>query len=304
MQLVLNGVLNLRANLAALPVLVPFAVRDVADAGQGHRLRKLRGERGESGVQTADQGAALLREAATRVGRVALNRLDGFVHLLRGVGVVVGSVVAAVLDARDGADADPEEVDGRVRQRVHVRVVRVHAENALERLELLPPRGRVSVALDDAARGVGQAVGVPLVLALVVGTLVLLQVDVLPGPVAEQRHVVARLLRGHGSRLGRGGRRRLVVVVMLLLMVVMLLLMVVMLLLVMMLLLLLLLLLGRRGASSRAGHRLERRRDVDENVAAVPVPQPLLAILRADQHRHARRAGVVRRELHDRLPVG
>ena len=65
------------------------------------------------------------------------------------------------------------------------------------------------------------------------------------------------------------------VVVMLLLMVVMLLLMVVMLLLVMMLLLLLLLL-GRRGASSRAGHRLERRRDVDENVAAVPVPQPLL----------------------------
>ena len=96
----------------------------------------------------------------------------------------------------------------------------------------------------------------------------------------------------------------LLLVVVMLLLVMMMLLLVVMLLLLVVMLLLLLLLLGRRGASSRASHRLERRRDIDENVAAVPVPQPLLAVLRPDQHRHAGRAGVVRRELHDCFPVG
>ena len=150
-------------------------------------------------------------------------------------------------------------------------MVCVHAENALERLELLPPREGESLSPSTMrARGVGQAVGVPLVLALVVGTLVLLQVDVLPGPVAEQRHVDRPTAPRAWEPAWAWGRRRLVVVVMLLLVVVMLLLVMMMLLLVVMLLLLvvmlllLLLLLGRRGASSRASHRLERRRDIDE----------------------------------------
>ena len=83
----------------------------------------------------------------------------------------------------------------------------------------------------------------------------LVQADVLPGPVAEQGHVVAGLL------YGRGWRRSRFLVMMLLLVVVMLLLVMVLLLVVMLLLVMLLrrLLLDRgRGAADRASHRLER----------------------------------------------
>ena len=54
-QLVLDRVLDLGANVAALPVFVPFAVRDVADAREGYGLGKLCGERGEARVKPAGE---------------------------------------------------------------------------------------------------------------------------------------------------------------------------------------------------------------------------------------------------------
>ena len=83
----------------------------------------------------------------------------------------------------------------------------------------------------------------------------LVQADVLPGPVAEQGHVVAGLL------YGRGWRRSRFLAVVVLLVVVVVLLMVMLLLVVVLLLVVLLrrLLLDRgRGAAARASHRLER----------------------------------------------
>eukprot|EP00982_Pelagococcus_subviridis_P014383 31323-Pelagococcus_subviridis.AAC.30 len=293
MQLVLDRVLDLRADVAALPVAVALSVRDVSNARQRNLLRKLRGERGQTRVQTPDE-----RPDVPVPGVVLLHALDALVHVLRRLRVVVRAVVPAVLDARDGADADPEEVDGAVSQRVHVHRARVvKAQDALQGLELLPPRRRVAVAFDDPPRRVREVVHVPLVVPVLVVLSVALELDGGAAPVGEERHVVAAVV----LRRGRGRRRRrallLVVVVLLLLrrrrrwrIVV------------------LLLRRRRRGRGRprprpRPAGRSERLGDVDEDVPAVALTQPLLAVLRADQHRHARDVPAHGRELDRPRPV-
>ena len=102
--------------------------------------------------------------------RRAFRRLDGAEHALRGSRVMVRTIVRPVLHARDGADGDPEQVHGGVRQCVHVGAV--FTDDIFNRLKLLSPRRRISVALDDASRDFGEIIRVPPHVSLVVPTLV------------------------------------------------------------------------------------------------------------------------------------
>ena len=210
-------------------------------------------------MQTTNERAKLSRSvmfAATReLIRKAFHGFNRAKHPLGRAGVMVRTVVRAVFDARNRTDGDPEQINSRVRERIDVCAVVTY--QLFHHLQLLPPRRRVSIALDDSSRRIGEVIRVPTQVSVPVPSFKVLQLDLLSSPLVERGkllilHWLCRLARGRFA-----SRRRW-----------------------------LWLWFNRANLLNRCGlflHPSHRTANVQDNVSRTVILEPHLAILRAHE---------------------